>query len=138
MISRLSRAASDSKFVDISLSFRKNPNTKDVILIRNEDAIKKSLLNLVFTNKGERFFAPNIGSNIRNYLFELGAATSIIGLENTIKEVIENYEPRVRVRSVSSVFSDETNECQVNIIYTIVGSRNTPENLKFVLQSTKA
>jgi len=137
MISRLSRVASDKKFVDISLSFKKNPNTNDIILIRDDDAIKNSILNLVFTNRGERFFAPNIGSSVRKYLFDLGTSERIIGLESTIRDVIENYEPRVRVRKVESIFNDVTYECAVTIAYTIIGSENVPQNLQFVLQSTK-
>ena len=137
MISKSKRISSNKGFVDISLSFKRNPNTNDIILIKDEDAIKKAILNLIFTNKGERFFAPNVGSSIQKYLFDLALTENTIGLENTIREVLENYEPRIRIRSIESVIDDASNECTVTTTYTIVGSENTPQNLKFVLQSSR-
>jgi len=128
----------DKKFVDISLSFKRNPISNDILLIKNEDAVKRSIRNLIFTNNGDRFFNPLIGSSIRNALFSLADITLDIGIEQTIKLVLENFEPRIKVKSVTSVISSDTNECNVEIIYDLLGSEVVPQNLSFILQSTKA
>jgi len=128
----------DKKFVDVSFSFKKHPFTNDILTLRDENAIKRSILNLVFTNQGERFFNPLIGSNIRDYLFGLGTDETIIGLEDTIKQVLKNYEPRIDVKKVESVFSEENNSCDVTITYNILGSEVVPQNLKFILKENKS
>lgn len=128
----------DKKFVDISLSFKRHPITNDILTIRDENAIKRSILNLIFTNQGERFFNPLIGSNLRAYLFELGVDENIIGLEDTIKEVLKNYEPRIEVKKVESIFIEEDNSCDVTIVYNILGSEIVPQNLKFILKENKS
>ncbi|WJZ48196.1 baseplate wedge subunit [Synechococcus phage DSL-LC02] len=131
-------ARQDKKFVDISLSFKRNPISNDILLIKNEDAVKRSIRNLIFTNNGDRFFNPLIGSSIRNALFNLADTTLDIGIEQTVKLVLENFEPRIKVKSVTSVLSPDTNECNVEIVYDLLGSEVVPQNLSFVLQSTKA
>lgn len=128
----------DKRFVDISLSFKRHPVTNDILLIRNENAIKRSILNLIFTNKGERFFNPLIGSSIRSYLFELATPEAAIGIEDTLKEVLQNYEPRIQVTEVRSEFNIEENACDVTIIYNIIGSEVTPQNLTFILKENKS
>jgi len=128
----------DRKFVDISLSFLRNPVSNDILLIRNENAIKTSIKNLIFTQNGERFFNPDIGSQIRSALFELNDSITDIKIERTIRNALENYEPRIQVISVNSTYEDDSNSCNVEIQYNILGSEVVPQNLKFVLQSTKA
>lgn len=128
----------DRKFVDISLSFLRNPISNDILLIRNENAIKNSIKNLIFTNQGERFFNPILGSNIREALFELASSVTDLKIETSIKNVLENYEPRIKVLSVNSIYSESDNECQVEIKYNIIGSEIIPQNLKFILKSTKS
>jgi len=128
----------DKKFVDISLSFKRHPVTNDIITIRDENAIKTSIKNLIFTNQGERFFDPLIGSNIRSYLFELGTSETIIGLEDTIKQVLRNYEPRIEITKVESVFDEDENACAVKLTYNIIGSEVTPQNLNFILKENKS
>ncbi len=128
----------DKKFVDISLSFKRHPVTNDIILIRDENAIKRSILNLIFTNRGERFFDHLIGSNLRAYLFELGTVETVIGLEETIKETIKNYEPRVDVTKIESSFNEDDNTCDITITYNILGSEVTPQNLNFILKENKS
>jgi len=128
----------DKNFRDVSLSFKRHPVTNDILLIRDENAIKRSLLNLIFTNQGERFFNPLLGSNIRSYLFELADDNASIGLEDTIKTVISNYEPRVEVISVTSTLDSDNNAVDVTLIYNIIGSEVTPQNLTFILKENKS
>jgi phage baseplate assembly protein W len=124
-------------FKDISLSFKRNPVTNDIISLRNEDAIKRSVINLVRTRIGERFFNPLLGSKVENYFFELAE----IGLEEPIREeirtVINNFEPRVRLRNVEVSLFPEDNAMDVSITYDIIGLSTPQQNITFVLQPTR-
>lgn len=124
-------------FKDISLSFKRNPVTNDVISLRNEDAIKRAVINLVRTRIGERFFNPLLGSKVENYFFELAD----IGLEEPIKDeirtVINNFEPRVRLRSVDVALFPEDNAMDVSIVYDIVGLSVPQQAVTFILQPTR-
>jgi len=124
-------------FKDISLSFKRNPVTNDIISLRNEDAIKRSVINLVRTRIGERFFNPLLGSKVENYFFELAD----IGLEEPIKDeirtVINNFEPRVRLRSVDVALFPEDNAMDVSIVYDIVGLSVPQQAVTFILQPTR-
>jgi len=127
----------DRQFVDISLSFLRNPVSNDILLVKNENAIKNSIKNLIFTNLGERFFNPLLGSTVKDTLFDLADSISDLKIERSVKNVLENYEPRIKVNSVSSVYSEDSNECQIRIKYDIIGSEIVPQNLSFILKSTK-
>ena len=124
-------------FKDISLSFKRNPVTNDVISLRNEDAIKRSVINLVRTMIGERFFNPLLGSKVENYFFELAD----IGLEEPIRDeirtVINNFEPRVRLRNVDVSLFPEDNAMDVSIVYDIVGLSVPQQAVNFILQPTR-
>lgn len=124
-------------FKDISLSFKRNPVTNDVISLRNEDAIKRSVINLVRTRIGERFFNPLLGSKVENYFFELAD----IGLEEPIRDeirtVINNFEPRVRLRNVDVSLFPEDNAMEVSIVYDIVGLSVPQQAVNFILQPTR-
>ena len=88
-------------FKDISLSFKRHPVTGDIAALKNEDAIKRSVINLVRTRVGERFFNSLLGSNVENNFFELATNDIIDPLEVEIRNVSSNFEPRVIVRKVS-------------------------------------
>ena len=91
----LSKAARE--FKDVSLAFTPHPITKDLTIIRNERAINHSLKNLMMIMFGEVPFDNEIGSNIRSYLFEVMDPATAHMMEDEIKRVIEEYEPRVIV-----------------------------------------
>ena len=95
MATRVSR-----EFRDISLSFTKHPVTNDIVALKNEDAIKRSVVNLIRTQLGERFFEPIIGTSLEGSLFELSHPEIRISLEGEIKILLENYEPRISTNSV--------------------------------------
>lgn len=124
-------------FKDISLSFKRNPVTNDIISLTNEDAIKRSVINLVRTRVGERFFNPLLGSKVENYYFELAD----IGIEEPLKEeieiVIRNFEPRVILRSVNVLLYPEDNAMEVSIVYDIVGLSAPQQAITFILQPTR-
>ena len=132
MASRVSRG-----FKDISLSFVKHPVTNDIVALKNEDAIKKSVVNLVRTQIGERFFEPLLGTSLEGSMFELSTEEIGIELESEIRVLIENYEPRIRVSRIKAEASPDTYELNVNIVYDIVGLAIPRQNIEFILQPAR-
>jgi phage baseplate assembly protein W len=124
-------------FKDISLSLQVNPLNYDLIDIKNETAIARSIRNLVFTLPGERFFNQNLGSNISQSLFENIDNVSASILEDEIKNTIENYEPRVDLISVDVTPNYDNYEFNVTVKYYIVGIDVLPQQLTFALQSVR-
>ena len=124
-------------FKDISASFQSNPLTNDVIALKNASAIARSVRNIVFTYPGEKFFNPNFGSRISQSLFENLDSTSAIAIRDEIENSIRNYEPRVILNDVIVDPNYDNNEFNVTIVYRIVGVDVPPQQLEFVLQSTR-
>jgi len=121
------------KFKDISLSFSRHPITNDLIALNNEDAIKRSVINLVRTRVGERFFNNLIGSSVEQSLFELQDPGSTIFLETEIETLLNNFEPRIRLSNISVKFPIDTNDLLVRIEYDIVGQSFPSQNIEFLL-----
>lgn len=125
------------QFKDISLSFLRHPVTNDIGILRNEDAIKKSVINLVRTKVGERFFNPLIGTKIDNYLFDLAESGLQDPLEDEISTVLRNFEPRITVTKISANIIPDENEVEVSITYDIVGLDLPIQIITFILQPTR-
>ena len=128
-------------FKDISLSFKKHPVTNDIAVLKNADAIKRSVRNLVQTIPNERFFNSTIGSEVKNLLFnnalgfiDFGTAAII---EKQILTTIENYEPRVSNLEVNVEPRPDTNEFEVNIIFDIIGQSFPIQEFSFILKATR-
>ncbi len=130
-------SAVQRQFKDISLSFQKNPITNDIIVLKNETAIARSIRNLVFTQVGEKFFQPEVGSRIGGSLFELLDYGSASAIQLEIKNTINNYEPRVQVKTIEVTPEYDNNGYNVLISYLIVGDAQTPQRLEFILQATR-
>ena len=124
-------------FKDISMSFQTNPLTKDLIAMKNENAIARSVKNIVFTNPGEKFFNPRFGSSITDSLFENADELTSIEISTQIEESIRRYEPRVNLRSVDAFANIDGNAFDVVIIYDIIGADIPSQQLEFVLQPTR-
>lgn len=124
-------------FKDISLSFRRHPVTNDVITISNEDAIKRSVRNLVETINNERPFNSLIGSEVRSSLFEPADRDILTRLEIEIETAIKNFEPRVTLTRVLADHPPDTNEISVQVEYDIIGQESQPQELTFILQPTR-
>jgi|TARA_B100000287_G_scaffold329333_1_gene313920 hypothetical protein len=124
-------------FKDISISFESNPLTDDLIALKNEDAIARSIKNIVFTLPGEKFFDPEFGSEITGALFE--NIDDIAGgiIEDHIRQSINNYEPRVELIDVKTFPNFDNNAFDVTITYEVVGADVLPQQLEFVLQPTR-
>lgn len=120
-------------FRDISLSFTRNPVTNDIIVLRNEDAIKKSVINLVRTRIGERFFNNLLGTSVEDSLFELNTSDVTTILDDEIKTLLENFEPRIKVSEVLVESLMDSNELNIKIQYDIVGLPFPQQNIEFIL-----
>ena len=124
-------------FKDISMSFQVNPLTNDLIAITNTTAIARSLRNLVLTTPGERFFNENLGSQVNNLLFENVDDITAVSVRSEIINVIENYEPRVKLIKVSVNANIDSYNMDVRIVYQVIGIDIPPQELSFVLIPTR-
>jgi len=109
-------------FVDIDLSFKANPFTKDIYLKTDEDAVKTALKHLILTKNFERPFHPEIGTQVQSLMFENFSPAVKIALERTIQETIELFEPRVRLIDISVSETVMSNDLVINIVFAL---RNT-------------
>lgn len=124
-------------FKDISMSFQVNPLTYDLIALTNENAIARSLRNLVLTDRGERFFNNNLGSRVNSLLFESLDDITASSIRDEIENTINNYEPRVELISVNATPDYDNNQLNVAIKYYIIGIEAQPQQLSFALQPTR-
>ena len=124
-------------FKDISASFQANPLNNDLVVLKNANAIARSIRNIVSTSPGEKFFDPDFGSNVTKLLFENIDDISAISIRDEIENSINNYEPRVSLISVE-VFPDyENNAFDCKLTYRIIGIDIPPQQLEFVLLPTR-
>ena len=131
-VERVSRS-----FKDLSMSFKANPLNDDLITLKNESAIARSIRNIVFTSPGEKFFNPDFGSNISKVLFENIDEISAIQIKEEIELSIKNFEPRVRLQEVEINPDYDNNQFDVTINYKITGIDVPPQQLEFVLLPTR-
>ena len=131
------RQQQSKAFKDISLSFKRHPVTNDILALTNEDAIKRSVRNLVETVNEERFFNPLIGSRVRESLFEVPDNTIRATLKAQIENSILNFEPRVNFTDVIINHPNDTNDLEVTVAYDIIGQEATPQEITFILQPTR-
>ena len=124
-------------FKDVSMSFQVNPITSDIIGVKNDTAIARSIRNLVLTTPGERFFNPDLGSGVSKVLFETIDEISSSVIRDEIEETIIRYEPRVKLEDVRVKPNYDNHEFDVTVTYTIVGIDVLPQQLTFALQPTR-
>ena len=120
-------------FKDINLSFKRHPVTNDVVTIRNEDAIKRSVKNIIFTILGEKPFLPTFGSVINESLFDLNTNLNEIRVSDEIKTSLDNYEPRINNVDVSVSVLPDTNEMNCTVQYDIVGLSTPTQTVDVLL-----
>lgn len=124
-------------FKDISLSLKVNPLNYDIITIKNESAIARSIRNLILTNNGEKFFNPDLGSGISELLFEPITDLTASSIRSRIENTIKVFEPRVRLINVIVEPREEDNEFYVAIRYNVIGIDARPQELTVALQSVR-
>ena len=124
-------------FKDISLSFDPHPITKDLPILKNANAIRRSVRNLVQTIPGERFFNPILGSSVYDSLFDLMDFGTSNLIEQEIITTLRNFEPRVNNVRVRVSARPDQNNFDVTIFFDIVGAALPPQEFSFILEATR-
>ena len=124
-------------FKDISMSFQANPLSNDLIALKNENAIARSVRNIIFTVPGEKMFNPDFGTNITDSLFELLDEISGTVIKDRITYSLETYEQRISLIDVIVVPDFDNNGYDVEISYRIIGADVDPQQIRFILQRTR-
>ena len=120
-------------FKDLSMPFKFNPLSGDLITLKNENAIARAVRNIVLTTPGEKFFDPDFGSSVSEILFENVDEITAISIEDEIKSSLRNYEPRVELINLTVNPNFDENQFDVRITYRIVGIDIPPSELEFAL-----
>ena len=131
-VQRISRS-----FKDISLSFDPHPVTKDLQILKNESAIRRSVRNIVQTIPTERFFNPLFGSDVTGSLFDFVDFGTASVIQSQIEVSISNFEPRVDNVSVEVFPRPDNNEFEVNVIFDIIGQEFPTQEYTFLLEATR-
>ena len=121
------------RFKDLSMSFKYNPLSGDLIALKNENAIARAVRNIVLTTPGEKFFDPDFGSSVSEILFENVDEISAVSIQDEIRNCLNNYEPRVDLINVDVDPNFDENQFDVKITYRIVGIDIPPSQLEFAL-----
>ena len=120
-------------FKDLSMSFKFNPLSGDLITLKNENAIARAVRNIVLTSPGEKLFNPEFGSSISEILFENVDDITAISIQDEISSSLKNYEPRVELIDVNVDPNFDQNQFDVRITYRIDGVDIPPSQLDFAL-----
>ncbi len=129
--------AATLSFKDINITFKKHPVTNDLVVSRDASAIKQAIVNLLLTNKGERPFNPDYGSDIRSYLFEPLDYATAGQVSASIEDTLAEFEPRIDVLSVETFPNFNDNGFSVQLEYEIVGSDDPPTAVELFLARTR-
>jgi hypothetical protein len=131
-IKRISRA-----FKDISLSFEPHPITQDLQILKNENAIRRSVRNIVETIPTERFFNPLLGSEVRSSLFEFVDFGTASVIERQIEIALDNFEPRIDNVQVQVDPFPDRNSFNVTVLFDIIGQEFPTQEFSFLLEATR-
>ena len=131
-VQRLSRG-----FKDLSASFQTNPLSNDLIALKNESSIARSVRNLVLTIQGERPFQPVLGTGVSRLLFENMDKLTASAIRSELRTTIENYEPRVEINEIIVEADFERNAFDVTLQYFIIGMDVPEQELTFALEPTR-
>ncbi len=108
------------KYRDLDLNFTPHPITRRLLTLTDTDAVRRSIVNLVLTNNYERFFQPDIGSNVTSFLFSPSTTPfTARQIESAVESVIQTYEPRVQIVSVKAKLDLDLNGFDVEIVVTV-------------------
>ena len=133
----MAKKPKSQRFKDISLSFEPHPVTKDLPILANERAIVRSVRNLVETIPTERFFNSNLGSDIRDMLFDNFAGSSVMIIEDMVRTTVRNFEPRVGDIGVEVDMIPELNAVRVKVLFDIIGLEAPVQSFEFLLEPTR-
>jgi phage baseplate assembly protein W len=124
-------------FKDISAIFEVNPLNDDLIVLKNANAIARSIRNLIFTNRGDKPFNPFLGSRVNQMLFDPMDQISSVSLKSEIERTINSFEPRVNLDKVTVTPNYDENQYDIVIKYQIIGIDIDAQQLSFALELTR-
>lgn len=123
-------------FSDFGVDMQPHPAKKDLVRFTNENAIKRSILNLLLTNYHERFYKPYVGCNLRSLLFEPATPDTLSTIRNYITTAVAKFEPRVRITSITTSLSQDEHQIFVNMVFVILNT-SAPVTLNFILNRVR-
>lgn len=123
-------------FSDFSVDLQAHPAKKDLVRLTNENAIKRSIVNILLTNYHERFYKPYLGSNLRHLLFEPATTDTLAAIRNYISTAVAKFEPRVRITSLTTSLTQDEHQIYVNMVFTI-NNTSVPVTLNFILNRVR-
>tara|TARA_B100000427_G_scaffold312776_1_gene304557 strand:- start:1031 stop:1423 length:393 start_codon:yes stop_codon:yes gene_type:complete len=129
--------ATKLSFRDININFKKHPVTGDLVVSKDASAIKQAIVNLLLTNKGERLFQPEYGSDIRSQLFEPLDYATAASIKSSILYSLSTFEPRINVLNINIFLNYGDNGFNVDMTYKINGVDTPPTNVEFFLSRTR-
>ena len=124
-------------FKDISATFQTNPLNSDLIALKNENAISRSIRNLILTVPGDKPFQPDLGSEVYESLFETLDQITASSIQQQIENTIIKYEPRVDLKDVFVKANIPNNAFDVLIDYEIIGIEASRQQINFALELTR-
>jgi phage baseplate assembly protein W len=124
-------------FKDLNITFKSHPVTGDLTTVKDEAAIKQAIINLLLTNRGERMFAPQIGSSLSELLFEMldYATASLVNTE--VENTLTVYEPRIKILSLVTTPNFDDNGFDVELVFEVIGRDDLPRSINFFLERTR-
>jgi uncharacterized protein len=124
-------------YKDLNITFKKHPVNNDLIVSKDSNAIKQAISNLLLTNVGERFFQPELGSRIPGLLFEPFDFATVGLIDDEIRRVLINYEPRVILDELIVFPNYDTNGYDIDMTVRIIGREDDPISLEVFLERTR-
>ena len=124
-------------FKDINITFKKHPVTNDLVVSRDASAIKQAIVNLLMTNKGERVYQPEYGSDLRKFLFEPMDFATAAAIQSNIISTLKKFEPRIGVQTITAIPNFDDNGFDCEMVYVIRGSDVPPVKVDFFLPRTR-
>ena len=112
-----------ARFVDLDLDFIRNPITNDVSFKFNEEAVKRSVRNIILTNYGENPYVPEFGGNVKSSLFENFTPINVVTLKGQLETAIRNFEPRASLLKIEVTPDIDENNLVVNVVFRVVNSK---------------
>jgi hypothetical protein len=133
-MANLNIRAREKVYTDVDFAFRVNPDTEDLYIKKDVEAVKQSVLNILRTRRGERPFMPSFGSNIDSYLFEPIDSTTKAMIEEEIIFAIRNYEPRVIIKAIVVEALEEQNAIKIALDVEIISPTLATTTIEFIVQ----
>ncbi len=127
-----------TKFKDLSISFTRNKITNDLLVKKEDAAVKQAVVNILMTNKGERLFDPDYGSDVPTYLFDQLDYGTAANISDAIRECLSKYEPRISIISLGVEPDFDQNGFEVQLAFKVIGRDDlAPFDVEFFLSRTR-